>query len=660
LVHSGQASGGHYYSYVLQRLSPELSPKWYKFDDGEVSECKMDDEEELKNQCFGGEYMGEVFDHMLKRMSYRRQKRWWNAYILFYERLDVMDPNRKLDVDRNCKMPAVIERAVRKQNVHFLHNRIQYSVEFFQFMRKLVTANAAQENSADIEPLAMISIKLISKFLFTTGFRTKKTVRGPAGEWYDAMCLLLRHSKSVREWFAKFVLFSFPDRFSEYLLECPSGEVRSAFAKILVFLAHFSRQDGACWPYPEGSTLETELDNKATLSDHILTSVLGLLRKEVPEHGRHLQQYFHFFLMYSTIGPPERLQLLQLGVPATFMMVALDEGPGPPIRYQYAELGKLFSVVSLLVRCCDVSVRMRSSAAGTQPKANPLGEGQPVMEIQPVVADILFNKATYLKKVIEDCTSSEDTLKLLRFCCWENPHFSRIVLSELLWQVAFSYTYELRPYLDLLLQMLLITDSWQTHRIHNTLKGIPDEKEGLFDTIQRSKNHYQKRAYQCIKFMVTLFCSCPLAHQILSAAPDLRRKWTWAVEWLNDELDRRPYSGGTSYTYNNWSPPAQSNETSNGYFLERSHSARLTLAKACDLCPEEDQEEPEGEVEGDNPNSGDEESSPTAQPAGPHQDSRDRSSPITEQIPPLDASDTVVYNDAEPGETTKLLNEESD
>lgn len=31
----------------------------------------------------------------------------------------------------------------------------------------------------------------------------------------------------------------------------------------------------------------------------------------------------------------------------------------------------------------------------------------------------------------------------------------------------------------------------------------------------------------------------------------------------------------------------QSNETSNGYFLERSHSARMTLAKACELCPEE-------------------------------------------------------------------------
>lgn len=68
---------------------------------------------------------------------------------------------------------------------------------------------------------------------------------------------------------------------------------------------------------------------------------------------------------------------------------------------------------------------------------------------------------------------------------------------------------------------------------------------------------------------------------------DLKRKWTWAVEWLGDELERRPYTGNPQYSYNNWSPPVQSNETSNGYFLERSHSARMTLAKACELCPEE-------------------------------------------------------------------------
>jgi ubiquitin carboxyl-terminal hydrolase 9/24 len=51
----------------------------------------MNDDEELKNQCFGGDYSGEVFDHMIKRMSFRRQKRWWNAYILFYTQIDVLE-----------------------------------------------------------------------------------------------------------------------------------------------------------------------------------------------------------------------------------------------------------------------------------------------------------------------------------------------------------------------------------------------------------------------------------------------------------------------------------------------------------------------------------------------------------------------------------------
>ena len=34
------------------RVSPEISPKWYKFDDGEVAECKMDDDEVLLRDQF--------------------------------------------------------------------------------------------------------------------------------------------------------------------------------------------------------------------------------------------------------------------------------------------------------------------------------------------------------------------------------------------------------------------------------------------------------------------------------------------------------------------------------------------------------------------------------------------------------------------------------
>lgn len=124
------------------------SEQWFKFDDGEVTECKMHDDDELKVQCFGGDYMGEVYDNNLKRMQLRRQKRWWNAYMLFYTRSDQMvqpsAPNHieqlSLAESRSwcLRMPAPIERSVRSQNLRFLHSRNLFATEFFNFVRKLV------------------------------------------------------------------------------------------------------------------------------------------------------------------------------------------------------------------------------------------------------------------------------------------------------------------------------------------------------------------------------------------------------------------------------------------------------------------------------------------------------------------------------------------
>ena len=79
-----------------------------------------------------------------------------------------------------------------------------------------------------------------------------------------------------------------------------------------------------------------------TLADHIFQAVLNLLSKEVADYGRHLSQYFNLFLVYASLGPPEKAHLLLLNVLAT--IVALGESPGPSIKYRYAELGKLSQV----------------------------------------------------------------------------------------------------------------------------------------------------------------------------------------------------------------------------------------------------------------------------------------------------------------------------
>lgn len=94
-----------------------------------------------------------------------------------------------------------------------------------------------------------------------------------------------------------------------------------------------------------------------------------------------------------------------------------------------------------------------------------------------------MSENSYIKKLIEDANVTEDTVKLLQYCCWENPHLSRTVLSELLWQIGFAYTHELRHHTDLLLAILLMEDSWQTHRVHNALRG----KFEIFSRVSRAR-----------------------------------------------------------------------------------------------------------------------------------------------------------------------------
>jgi ubiquitin carboxyl-terminal hydrolase 9/24 len=90
--------------------------------------------------------------------------------------------------------------------------------------------------------------------------------------------------------------------------------------------------------------------------------------------------------------------------------VALDEGPGPPIKYQFAELGKLYQVVSQLIRCCDVYSKCQSCFEDKQPAPNPYiepscSQSGPIMAIQPQVAELVFQRFGYLKKLIEEANA---------------------------------------------------------------------------------------------------------------------------------------------------------------------------------------------------------------------------------------------------------------
>lgn len=79
---------------------------------------------------------------------------------------------------------------------------------------------------------------------------------------------------------------------------------------------------------------------------------------------------------------------------------------------------------------------------------------------------------SYLKKLIDNSSQmNEESMKLLQFVCWENPHSSSVVLTEILWHIMYTYCQELKFYLDLLFIILSIEDSWQVLRIQNAMNG---------------------------------------------------------------------------------------------------------------------------------------------------------------------------------------------
>lgn len=134
----------------------------------------MHEDEEMKAQCFGGDYMGEVFDNNLKRMQFRRQKRWWNAYMLFYTRCDQTPIQQKPNIEqlslaesRNCvlPMPDPIEKSVRTQNIRFLHSRSLFTSEFFNFIRKLVSSCAPPVR---MEKLVCVTLQCFIYFICKT------------------------------------------------------------------------------------------------------------------------------------------------------------------------------------------------------------------------------------------------------------------------------------------------------------------------------------------------------------------------------------------------------------------------------------------------------------------------------------------------------------
>lgn len=281
----------------------------------------------------------------------------------------------------------------------------------------------------------------------------------------------LRSSQRIRQWFSYYLLAECPNIISQYLLECPSSDVRMIMSKLLSSLVHYCYSDPPLQVQVQTTTITTISSNNnnnstpqaspkhtyryINISDAIIQSVLQLLKRDVNDQGKHLIQYFQFFNLYAAYGVNECIHLIKLDIPLLFIQFALDDSSTSSstsiTRHQYCDLTKLFCIVSTLLRCYDVSVNCTpcsSSSSNQNLLQNPYSHFYEIRENQTEsitfsskLNEYVNTRATYIKKLLEEAPNLDETIKLMKFLCWENGNFSMILLSELLWMVSFLHDY---------------------------------------------------------------------------------------------------------------------------------------------------------------------------------------------------------------------------
>ncbi|XP_033884099.3 ubiquitin carboxyl-terminal hydrolase 24-like isoform X2 [Acipenser ruthenus] len=616
VVHSGQAHAGHYYSFIKDRRG-NARGKWYKFNDDVVEEFDMNDET-LEYECFGGEYRPKVYDQSNPYPDVRR--RYWNAYMLFYQRISdqnspVLPKKSRVSVMRQEaedltlsapsspevspqssprppranndrlslltklvrkgekkglfveKMPARIYQMVRDENLKFMKNRDVYNSDYFNFTLSLASVNATKLKHPAYQAMAKVSLQLAIQFLFHTYLRTKKKLRVDTEEWIATIEALLSKSSEGCRWLIEYLVGSEGRELIKIcLLESCVREVRIVVATILE------------------KTLESALHYQDKGLDQLLEVLLSLLDKDVPENCKNCSQYFFLFSNFVQRGHKSCQLLLQHS--AYMRMLIFLLGPSRQNNQnrrwssaQAREFLHLHNTLALMVLHTDASGQ-RTVAPGQYKQSLPVSISMPgpLLALHGDIEVLLFKPEgqSYLLEVMfamrELSGPLSFLLEMITSCCFCNEPFSLSVLQLLKHQLETAPPHELKNIFQLLLEILVVEDPLQTQR----LKYAFESEKGLLALMHQSNNVDSSRCYQCVKFLVTLAQKCSPAKDYFK---ENSNHWSWAVQWLQKKMSEHY-----------WTPQSNvSNETSTAKTFQRTISAQDTLAYATALLNEKEQ-----------------------------------------------------------------------
>uniref|UniRef100_A0A7M5XH66 ubiquitinyl hydrolase 1 n=1 Tax=Clytia hemisphaerica TaxID=252671 RepID=A0A7M5XH66_9CNID len=635
VVHSGQASAGHYYSYIKNRQSTVGDyNKWYKFNDTHVEKFDMTDEA-LHQELFGGEY--KVPQTEGNNQYPENRVRNWNAYMLFYESMDKNRlPNTHFsthdargqmfgDIFRSYpaspasstassnppspgskdslsqlsalirkgekkglfteNMPTYIKRNVNEANKEFMCNCDIYNKEYFLFIRELCNVNTkpsivrkilSEENSDEInEDKAIISlIQLSTQYLINTYFKTAKSFRTDLEQWKVTLENLFNSNLVTNKWFCDF--FGQPQQrpyLVMYLLECPEADTRQLFSTWLI---------QAC------RNILNQLNKVTDEIDALISQLLTLLDSEAGHHIKQSSQYFSFFHRYSLLSFEALSHLLDIGAFRKFQNFLLGSrsltNPEKLIRRwtsaQTLELLSLHQVMSTIVINVENESLHTVSTDIECPPPRKMVQYPNRLKINKDLCELFYgiDSDRYLHELlfatIEIPHANECVYDVIMYGCWCNLAFSLTFFQQIQMFLAKAQVSDFVNLFPLLKGVLCLDDPHQTKRIECCVGGsTEDDIEGLFNLIHNSRNENGRRSYECVKFLTSTAKQIPKFREYISHEAQYKDKLDGAVKWLEKKLSEGSF----------W----QSNKTSSTTpSFRRTTSEQNTLHEATKLLDE--------------------------------------------------------------------------
>ena len=592
IVHSGQASAGHYYSFIKNKNS------WYKFNDDDVSKVEFSDQT-MTEECYGGEF----------KSKGSTRNRYWSAYILFYERQQdstlqsqwkkPISPTKRLKPSRlsltklsdipdspsarqdpvneleeliktgeksglfHEKLPPLVRNGIVEANTKLHKERAVFNKGYFSFLRKLVITNIANDN---IKDYTHWSVTLFCNFYLHTFLHLSESFQFQETAWMDTFKVIMERDVSSPIVFLEFISSTrHHDYLTRHLLLCPKSLIRSKFAQLIKIalecLHGFNNLFGS-----DGTVF--------------ISRYLCLISRELTDNHKYSDQYFNILYHYVKISGEAAQHLRTRNFVSLFVNFLLGNcvNGDSQLKWTAGQLTNFtagYQTLQGILQYTSLAHFNTVETASSNPylktdvpcDSNPEVVSEGIRQIM-TGSNLGHNLVMHLLFVVHSLPSCSSAISnIVCMLCWCNQGITTITMSNIINKLTTVQAHELKPIFTLLLQLLALDDPYRLLRVEHVIDG----NNSLLGLVKSCSTSDPKRAYQCVKFLTQLLRSNPIAKEhILRHVTD----WEWSVNWLKSAYETEAQASTLS------------NDLASCKGFQRTTSAQETLSNATALLNE--------------------------------------------------------------------------